>query len=244
MSSLAAVAFGFGLIFVVTLLALAIRFPHPTSFQYTIFRSVFALAGAGVAATIPGFVSIDVSAGTGLLIRAGGALAVFVILFFFNPARLVIEKATHESPPAPPSLSNGEPFREDMRDAFNQVWRALIDLERAGEDLWQRVSYANLAVFADKSRETAVLVRDHALFFSDSDYDALKEALGAADFYLRGKTCLSDIPHIELATPDEQDRFVNHEVRRQIAQNKRWLTRYRNILSNLRSSLHEAIIAG
>jgi hypothetical protein len=38
----------------------------------------------------PGFINIEVKPTTGLLIRAGVALAVFVIVFFFNPARLAI----------------------------------------------------------------------------------------------------------------------------------------------------------
>lgn len=252
MSLQAALAFAFGLAFVVTLLILTIKVPRPTSFQYAIFRSVFALAGAGVAGTIPGFVNVDLSAGTGLLVRAGGALAVFVILFFFNPARLAADRLMLDNVPPPPRLPNGQAFPTDQRDAFNQVWHALIDLERAGEALWKDVSDTNLAVFAQKWQEAALLVRDHALFFSDTDYDTLKEALGAADFYLRGKAYLSDIrngvlemiPRVALASLDEEDRFVDHEVRHRIRQNKRWLTRYRNLLSNLRSSFHKLSTAG
>jgi hypothetical protein len=78
-------AFLFGVCFVVVLLVLAIVFPNPTPFQYTVFRIVLALAAAGTAAMIPGFITARVST----VIRAGGALAVFVIVFFFSPAGLV-----------------------------------------------------------------------------------------------------------------------------------------------------------
>jgi len=77
-------AFGFGVIFVVVLLVLAYRFPYPTPFQYTVFRIVLALAAGGVAAMIPGFLNVDLST----KVRAGGASAVFVIVYFFSPAAL------------------------------------------------------------------------------------------------------------------------------------------------------------
>lgn len=92
------VAFVFGVAFVVALIVLAIKFPTPTPFQYSVFRIVLALAAAGVAAMIPGFINIEVSASTQLLIRAGGAIAVFVVVFFFNPAQLAIQNTAAPIP--------------------------------------------------------------------------------------------------------------------------------------------------
>ncbi|MGH9762609.1 MAG: hypothetical protein ACREAC_17450, partial [Blastocatellia bacterium] len=78
-------AFGFGVVFVVTMLILAIAFPSPTAFQYMVFRIVLALATAGVAVMIPGFIEVNIST----WLRAGGALAVFVVVYFYNPASLI-----------------------------------------------------------------------------------------------------------------------------------------------------------
>jgi hypothetical protein len=78
-------AFGFGVVFVIVLLALAVAFPTPSSFQYDIFKSVLALAAAGVAAMIPGFLVVTV----GGWLRAGGAMAVFAVVYLHTPARLV-----------------------------------------------------------------------------------------------------------------------------------------------------------
>jgi hypothetical protein len=86
------IAFIFGVVFVVALLVLAIAFPTPTPFQYTVFRIVLALAAAGVAAMIPGFLNVELSPIKSMAIRAGGAVAVFVIVYFFNPAGLAIEE--------------------------------------------------------------------------------------------------------------------------------------------------------
>ena len=78
-------AFSFGVIFVTALLVLAVAIPSPTPSQYTVFRIVLALAAGGVAAVIPGFLQAKV----GTFVRAGGAMAVFVVVFFYSPAALL-----------------------------------------------------------------------------------------------------------------------------------------------------------
>jgi hypothetical protein len=85
-------AFVFGVVFITTLLVVAIAFPQPTSFQYEVFRIVLAIACGGIAAVIPGFLAVSMDT-KGLVIRAGGALAVFLLVYFFSPARLVSSDA-------------------------------------------------------------------------------------------------------------------------------------------------------
>lgn len=97
-------AFGFGVAFVIALLVLAVAIPSPTAFQYTVFRVVLALAAAGVAAMIPGFLQITLSE----WIRAGGALGVFVVVYFYNPASLVV-------PPPEPTVTIKPPSVIDLR---------------------------------------------------------------------------------------------------------------------------------
>ena len=77
-------AYAFGVVFVVVLLAMALFVPNPTEFQYTVFRIVLALAAAGVAAMIPGFLEVTVST----WLRAGGAMAIFAVVYFYAPAAL------------------------------------------------------------------------------------------------------------------------------------------------------------
>ena len=87
--------FAFGVVFILLLLGLAIFFPVPTDFQYFVFRTVIALAAAGIAAPVPGLLNINIPG-----ISAGGALAVLVLVFKFSPASLVAQ--------APPSAPKGE----------------------------------------------------------------------------------------------------------------------------------------
>jgi hypothetical protein len=85
--------FTFGIVFVIVMLVLAIAYPSPTPFQYTVFRITLALAAAGVAAMIPGFIELRIST----FLRAGGALAVFAIVYFYNPATLVLGSQNYQT---------------------------------------------------------------------------------------------------------------------------------------------------
>lgn len=100
-------AFAFGVVFIVTLIGLALFVPNPTPFQYTVFRIVLALAAAGVAVTFTGFIEITIPS----WIKAGGALAVFAIVFFYNPASLITSsKQTNPT-------SDANESRADSNDA-------------------------------------------------------------------------------------------------------------------------------
>jgi hypothetical protein len=53
-----------------------------------------ALSAAGVGAVIPGFIEVKLKA----FLQAGGAIAVFVVVYFFSPARLVTESDSSNNP--------------------------------------------------------------------------------------------------------------------------------------------------
>lgn len=77
-------AFAFGVVFIVVMIFIASFTPYPSPFQLLVYRVVLGLAAAGVAAMIPGFLSVTVPK----IVRAGGAIAVFVLIYFYNPASL------------------------------------------------------------------------------------------------------------------------------------------------------------
>jgi len=101
-------AFAFGVVFVVVMLVIAIWIPSPTPTQWFVFRVVLALAAGGVGALIPGLINVA----AGPYVRAGGALALFVLVYWFNPPKLV-------STPADPERGRlsipalGKPLRVD-----------------------------------------------------------------------------------------------------------------------------------
>lgn len=74
-----------GLILIIAILTLAMFVPNPTPFQYNVFRIVLSIAVAGLGAAIPGFLQVKI----GRWIAATGALAIFVLVYLYNPAQLV-----------------------------------------------------------------------------------------------------------------------------------------------------------
>jgi hypothetical protein len=77
-------AFGFGVVFVVVMLVVAVFDRDPTDLGILIYRVVLALAAAGIGAVIPGMISLESP-----LVRAGGAIALFAIVYRLRPAELV-----------------------------------------------------------------------------------------------------------------------------------------------------------
>jgi tetratricopeptide (TPR) repeat protein len=77
-------AFVFGFIFVVVLLVFAVAIPEPSEFQLFVFRTVLALAAAGVAAVVPGMLNVNI----GNWLKASGAIAVFIVVYYVNPPEL------------------------------------------------------------------------------------------------------------------------------------------------------------
>ena len=90
-------AFVFGCVFVAVVLALAFKGGTLDDRRFEILRIVLALAGGGVGGVIPGFLDLNMKAGAKWALRAGGGLAVFIVLYFWSPA--------HWSAPQPGSVS-------------------------------------------------------------------------------------------------------------------------------------------
>ena len=79
-------AFTFGAVFLAAILILVVLIPNPTPPQFKVFSVVMALAAGGIATTISGMMNVTMTLGKRIAIGATGALAVFVIVYFFVPA--------------------------------------------------------------------------------------------------------------------------------------------------------------
>ena len=75
-----------GLLLLLLLLYVAGTNPNPSPFQIRLYLVLLALASASFAALIPGLLRVALD-GPGVGIRAAGALAVFVLVFFYEPAQ-------------------------------------------------------------------------------------------------------------------------------------------------------------
>lgn len=115
------------------LLAFAYSFfvPYPSGFQAYVVRTLISLAGALFVVNIPGF--IEITLGTpalGTMVKAGGALAVLVLLYAINPAKI------DENKPVKVNSSTVENDRSHISDhrkpeAFQSNTKPPIDVNPA-----------------------------------------------------------------------------------------------------------------
>ena len=97
-------AFIFGVVFLLIALAFALvafYLPKPPNPQVVgnflnVMQVILAIAASGVAAVIPGFLSVDIQKKLGdkgnVGIRAGGAIAVFVLIYVISPKSLALDQ--------------------------------------------------------------------------------------------------------------------------------------------------------
>jgi hypothetical protein len=75
-----------GIVFIFIALTLVFVFPNPQPLQKHLILAVFALGGGGFGGEIAGFLNANLTLSSKLTITAGGAAAIFVLLYFFFPA--------------------------------------------------------------------------------------------------------------------------------------------------------------
>lgn len=108
-----------GLLFIATVI------PEPTRFQYDIFRTLLALAGAAFSMALTGLLVAHLPFGGGGYIAGGGTLAVFVALYFFSPAvlppppekPLPLQPSATFAPTAPTAVGSLPPSVVETRTA-------------------------------------------------------------------------------------------------------------------------------
>lgn len=80
-----------GCIALIASVVIAILIPDPTTYQVFILRGLFAIALASIASIIPGFINLETGARSAKAyfgIYAGGAIAIFVLIWLFNPPEI------------------------------------------------------------------------------------------------------------------------------------------------------------
>ncbi|WP_119418509.1 hypothetical protein [Desertibaculum subflavum] len=82
-------AFAFGSVFSLVLLALAFFVRDPTDLAVFVTRVVMALAAAGIGAVLPGLLHVEIKSIPGVAVRGSGALALGALVYLVNPPALV-----------------------------------------------------------------------------------------------------------------------------------------------------------
>jgi hypothetical protein len=82
--------FAFGTFFLLVLLVISWFDRQPSPSSWFIYISVLAMAAGGIAALLPGAINVTINPG----IRAGGALAIAVLVFYFGKDRVTPVQTT------------------------------------------------------------------------------------------------------------------------------------------------------
>jgi hypothetical protein len=115
-------AFAFGVLFVSAMLGFAVGFPNPTPFQFNVFIVVLALAAGGVGSVLPGTLSVNLP--NLPAVRAGGAIAMFVLVLVFRP--VIQQTAVQYKEPPGPAQPIAESYLSLWDDGkVHEAWAAL-----------------------------------------------------------------------------------------------------------------------
>lgn len=79
--------FGIGVALLLLVIGIAFKISDPTTFQFRIFAGVFAISMAAFGLGLSGMLKADINFEKRLAISATGALAIFVLVYFFAPAQ-------------------------------------------------------------------------------------------------------------------------------------------------------------
>jgi len=77
-----------GLVLIIATLVMSLIIIKPTVFQLWVFRVIMALGGSCLGAIIPGFIEFSGQMNE-IALRAGGAIALFLVIYLINPPGLV-----------------------------------------------------------------------------------------------------------------------------------------------------------
>jgi hypothetical protein len=82
--------FIFGVVFLSVMIILSIWIPEPTKSQFFTLKLAMALAAAGIGALLPGLLELKIPLIPTSFIKASGAIGLFIIVWYTDPAKLAI----------------------------------------------------------------------------------------------------------------------------------------------------------
>lgn len=80
------ITLGIGFVFVILSFVISMVIDNPSEFKMFIIRSTFAVGCAALASFIPGWINVNIKG----YVKAGGAIAIILIFYFFNPPAMLM----------------------------------------------------------------------------------------------------------------------------------------------------------
>jgi len=212
------IAFVFGAIFIISILVFTAVVKNPSPTEIWTYRIILALAAAGVAAILPGFIDIKYKG----FVQAGGAIGVFVLILLAFPA----------PEPAPVKADSAAPKEEFSASSAEFVWptedaefaaRKYVDLVDNNKFLEAYEAIDKTAGYSWKSFETSYkegrtplgLVVDRRQTGSNREVDPAGHPKGAYEIvtyqtkFANEQKCRQEI--VWLRAADKTWRVVKHD---------------------------------
>ena len=123
-----------GFLLLVIVLGIVAFGDEPSSLQFTVYRIIIAIAGAGFAVALTGTLYVRFPILGKGYIRAAQAFGVFIVLYFFSPASLAVDSRTVEAKRLIDSYYSEDDVTVNAREALGANW----ELEKQGGELASR----------------------------------------------------------------------------------------------------------
>ena len=142
------------------LLGITLFVPGWAQQNNALFKTLLALAAAGVAATLPGFLNFEV----GNTVKAGGALAAFVLVFLVNPAKEEVPTTLAVQVRAVPPSAQYPPLKT-------------MELEIWNKNEWLKGKFSEEGVADFKNLSPDIIGKTVALRWKAEHYRPAKDSL-------------------------------------------------------------------
>jgi hypothetical protein len=140
------------------------------------------------------------------------------------------------------------PYLESQFTAYAEIWKSLQALRFAGDEIWEELTEETVKRFAKEWLNVQTMVANSAIFFTEEDYDTLRELLDAISEFRLGKLRLYDIYQegnsrsLEWAANDAVT-WARKEVVQQIRQNGMYKQHYEILLDQIGKSFRRRLAA-
>lgn len=175
-----------GIVFLSTLLVIAVLVKTPTAFQEFVFRTVLAIAAGAFATVMSGFLHVE-GKWRQISVRAGAGLAVFVLIYAVNPPKLIHRYALQDGFVPPSTSRSGDGSVAMVTTSDGGILsllpdRLVVDLQGEAANLEQTVTVTTTLQVIKGDQSTAESIENQirgALYLTPGAAATISITVGA-----------------------------------------------------------------
>ena len=149
-------------------------------------------------------------------------------------------------------------FTDSQIQAYSDIWKSLQALRLIGDDLWERATVDDIALFSNQIRITKKCIYDSELYLEEKDRNDLLQLMRAFGYFRVGKRNLLDIRNSydvlrsvllayasykdDVDDPDQLPLNIQMRVQEQIRFNQEYKVAYEELLERVRLSFYNKLL--